>query len=694
MKRFSALVTWALVSAVLLLPPFPQPARGDGLSFHPDVVLRDTRGVPVIQSGKPISTMKTCGACHDTRDIAAHSYHVTVGFRQRRAVGTVKGERPWDYTRGGAGRWNPLLYRYLTPPGDSRLDLGIADWVGDLGWRHVGGGPAVSGFTGKPLRTKATRPEGVDPDHQVLDPTTCEPTEWDWRKSGHAEMNCFLCHTSHPDNKARLRALKAGRFAWAATATLGSTGVVSAHGRVWKYDPKAFKSDGSVPAGRLGLQAPKSYHCGQCHGQVHEGHQPLHLNLSTTQWATATKGQVFSGQRIVASAVNIVGKDSLWRPWDVHAEAILDCTSCHFSLNNPAKYQPSPRNRPRHLAFEPRRLSFQDYLEHPSHEFAKGNTAQGTIAPYLAGTMRRCEDCHNAETTHGFLPYRNVHFEQLSCEACHIPKAYAPAVAQVDWTLINRKAKPRLTWRGRRKGTSGERVVTGFTPVLLPREILGGNRRLVPYNLVTAWYWVGGGEEPRPVRICDLRRAFLTPDGDYQPALVAVLDTNHDLQLSPDELKLDTPTKVSAAADRLEAVGVVKPHIVAEIQPYGIHHGVGPARWATADCVTCHARDSRLTRSVTLASFVPGDVMPKLVGDSGVRLAGVLLRDSHGALRFRPETRKAGLYVLGHDRWSWANVLGLLLVLGVAFGCAVHAGLRIHYGRWRLDDSDSGKDDA
>ena len=663
----------------LILAALPLLAAESPPTLHPAVLLVDVDGTPVVQSGRPVSPMHSCGKCHDTRYIAAHNYHVSLGSDEVTAVGAVAQRRAWDYGPGGFGRWNPLTYRYLTPPGDQRLDLGVAEWVQRQGWRHVGGGPAVYGHRGREAPvgegSAAQAETGVDPDRQVLDATTGQPRAWDWQQSGVAELNCFLCHSQSPDNAARIQALAEGRFQWAATATLAASGVVRKTAAGWEYVAEAFDGDGNVTAQRLGVRPPTSQHCGQCHGLTQHGTEPVRLDLTLRQWSTATKGQVFSGQRMFESAVNLEDKSHWTRPWDVHAEAMLECSSCHFPLNNPSYFESSPRNRPAHLRYEPRRLSLDEYLRRPSHQFAKGQTAQGTVAGHLAGTMRRCEDCHRVEQTHDWLPYPAVHLARLSCEACHVPHAAAPAIRQVDWTLVDVTGQPQLAWRGIRGAVSDPAaVVTGFAPVLLPRSDLNGGTRLVPHNLISAWYWVEGGATPRPVRQFDLQRAFIV-DGAYHPELVAALDANRDGRLVREELVLDTPEKTRVARQRLEAVGVKEPRIAGEIQPLATQHGVGPAKWATRDCQTCHQADSRLGEPLLLASRIPGDVLPELVGDSGVELRGVVARDGQ-TLVYRPSTAEAGLYVLGHDRWAAIDWLGSLLVLSVVLGTGSHAGLR------------------
>jgi hypothetical protein len=408
-------------------------AAGERPGIHPPIPLLDVAGRNVLESARPVSTMRTCAGCHDTNYIEGHSFHVGLGYDERTAVGFVDGGRPWDFSPGSFGRWDALDYRYLTPPGDERLDLGLADWVRLFGGRHVGGGPARVGHAGLPLdRGSLGSKEKLAPDASVLDAATSQPRPWDWQASGTVEMNCFLCHTDRPDNEARLKELAAGRFAWSGTATLAATGIVKRADDGWQYDRERFGEQGVVDAGLLGLGDPGPENCGLCHGQAHGGHEPMKLELSLTARSTATTGRVFSGQRMSDSAVNLADKQNMGRPWDVHAERLVGCTDCHFSTNSPAFYTSATADRGGHLEFDPRRSSIGEYLMRPSHQFAKGTTAQGSTARHLGGTMRRCNDCHRAEESHDWLPYQAAHFAALSCEACHIPHGAAPAVESID----------------------------------------------------------------------------------------------------------------------------------------------------------------------------------------------------------------------------------------------------------------------
>ena len=84
--------------------------------IHPTFALLDVDGVNVLDSGAPVSTMVTCGQCHDTDYIASNSFHTDLGFSDQVAPGQVPGGQAWDTSAGLYGKWDPLTYRYLTMP--------------------------------------------------------------------------------------------------------------------------------------------------------------------------------------------------------------------------------------------------------------------------------------------------------------------------------------------------------------------------------------------------------------------------------------------------------------------------------------------------------------------------------------------------------------------------------------------------
>lgn len=657
-------------SAALHLKPTEQTSP-----LHPDVMLLDGDGVSVLESGKPVSTMRTCGECHDTEFIASHSGHAQAGMRTLAPAGETPSGRPWDTSEGIFGEWDPMSYRVLSDSGGAGLDLGTAGWVQTIGARHVGGGPAQVSRDGIPLQDLAVRSD--DPETSWLDPETGQVRAWDWEQSGVVEMNCFLCHIAEPDNAARVEALKQGAFGWANTATLLGTGLVERSGETYRWKTSAFAEDGTITAEQLSIQDPVNENCGACHGLVHDtSDEPIvAVSCDPTIRRTVTTGQIIAPERLSDSGMNLVGKEDLTRPWDIHAERRLECTDCHYSLNNPVYFQEAESARPEHLTFDPRRLELGEYLYQPLHDLARGPSLTDAVTPEQAGSMRRCDSCHSVESTHDWLPYKDRHLAALSCETCHVPDLYSNAARQVDWTVLRPNSFARGICRGTGTTVGGQPVITGFQPVWMPRQEPDGTSPLTPYNLVTTWFWVAG-DPPQPVRLIDLEAAWFEGEA-YASEVIAVLDADGDGALADEELQLDTPEKVNLIAGRLAALGVDNPRIVGEIQPYSIHHTVATDEWAIQDCQACHSDDSRVSQSFELAAYVPPGAEAEFVGGSTAIATGAIVASADGGLTYEPDVDSQQLYVLGHNRAGWVDWLGGLLFVGVLIGIVIHASLRV-----------------
>jgi thiosulfate reductase cytochrome b subunit len=651
--------------------------------LHPVFAMLDVNGINVLESGKPVSTMKTCGQCHDTEFIAGHSFHVDLGFSEVQSGAAVEGAA-WDVSSGQFGHWDPLTYRYLSQPGDERLDLGTPEWVMTYGLRHVGGGPASTALNGWALTSVPALLS--NPETTFLNPETGRTTMWYWNESGVVEMNCFLCHTASPDNTARTAAIGAGQFGWANTATLAGSGLVAmAEDGIYTWNAEAFDENGELLPEYVAIQDPTNGNCAACHGLVHSSEEPLALTgCSLDNPQTATTGQVVSPDKISESGVNLADKNELARSWDIHTERQLQCVDCHYSLNNPIYYLESAATQPEHLTFDPRRIDFGAYLEQPSHDFARGLSAQYNVDPATEGTMRRCDSCHDAVSTHAdWLPYTETHMSSVACESCHIPQMYAPAIESYDWTVVTTGGEPAVVCRGvEGDPESLNSLVTGFEPVLLPRTSLDDSQSLAPYNLVTTWFWVYDDKvgNTRPVRLLDLESAYL--DGDsYTPEVIAAFDADGDGQISSTELTLDTPDKVAFIAGRLEALGLGSSRIQGLIQPYSINHGVAGGEYAVSDCRTCHNSDSQIAQPVQLAGYVPGEVMPEFAADTNVATNGTLYTDETGALYYQLDTDAENFYIFGHSRLAWVDWVGGLFVLGVLTGISGHGFLRFLQAR-------------
>lgn len=646
----------ALASRVLAL----RNAQLDQTSpLHPTFALLDADGLSVLESQGPVSTMQTCGQCHDAEYIASHSYHADLGLANFSPPGSVENGRPWDQSDGSFGKWSPLTYAMLTTQGAEPGSQDIATWIRKNARRFVGGGPGVSSQDGvSHLESEASG------------------GEWDWQASGVVELNCFLCHTPQPDNAARIAALEEGQFGWAATATLLGSGLVEQTAQGYRWQSSAFAENGELAEEFVFIQDPTNQNCAQCHGRVQSDETPLTLTgCSLDDWQTATTGQVISGEKISASGMNQQDKSELTRPWDVHAERGLSCTDCHYSLNNPAYYQ--SKSSLEHLLFDPRRLEIGEYLEKPNHNFARGQSAQNTIAPELKGTMRRCEGCHDATKTHDWLPYAERHLEEVACETCHIPSMAAPAVQSYDWTALQADGSPLVACRGV-EGKSGsiQDLVTGFKPALLPRQSIDGQVSLAPYNLITAWYWVHDSSQgPQPVALSDLKAAYF--DGEsYASEVLEAFDADNDGQLTNAELALDSPAEREVIQKRLAALGLDNPQIKGEILAQSINHNVVGGDWATWECKTCHSDASLIASPMRLADHVPGGVQPEFVKDVNTATNGEMVTSANGALFYQPATTGQKLYIFGHNRVSWIDWTGIVFFLGVLGAVSVHGGFR------------------
>ncbi|MCJ7733714.1 MAG: cytochrome b/b6 domain-containing protein [Anaerolineales bacterium] len=646
--------------------------------LHPSFPFLDEDGINVLASGNPVSTMNTCGSCHDSAFIADHSYHVSAGLNDLGSPGSTITERPWDISPGFFGSWNSIVYRYLSPQGDENVDLTTPDWIRLYGLRHVGGGPAMVARDGQLLTDLNYSRNSLETNS--INPVTGELDRWDWQESGIVEMNCFLCHTPNPNNETRAMALEKGEFKWANSSTLAGTEIIYVDDGTYTWNTDAFDENNEIQPEIIQIQDPTNNNCGLCHGLVHDNvEDPLiTLGCSPETWSTVTTGQIISPQKMADSGMNLANKEELNRSWDIHAERLLNCVDCHYSINNPLFYQESENSKPDHLVFDPRRVDIGEYLEKPLHQFARGNSAQSQVAPELNDTMRTCESCHTVGSSHDWLPYVDSHMEALSCETCHIPRLYSSANMVHDWTVLLPEDLPRRECRG----TEGDvntmgTLLTGYEPVLLPSPDKYGDMKLAPHNLITTWFWIYD-DPPRPVLFTDLQAVYFE-DGVYHPGIILRFDDNKDGSISAEEMVINTDAKADFVRDRLQMLGLSNPRITGEIQPYSISHDVASSDWALADCTACHGEESRITQPIKLAAVRPGNALPNFVPGSDRNLTGSITEDEYGNLYYDPASSSENLYIFGHNNLAWLDWIGLSLFTAVFLGVVTHGGLRLYF---------------
>jgi len=620
----------------LLLSVFSLVATAN--SLHPEVPLLDAQGVLVLESGLPLSTMTSCGgACHETTYIMGNSDHADAGASQ---LGQGENLHDWQQGPGYFGGWDPLAYDTDGLSATGGIDLEA--WLMRYGARHVGGGPVA----------------------------------------GLVEMNCLLCHTDVAGQALRESALSEGDFAWANSASLSTLGVLVKDADGWRWNTEKFQPNGALQEGLLDIRKPRDENCAQCHGIVENNlEDPLTISGDLdTRHNTDRTGQLISPQKLLNSGLNISGKDDLNYPFDVHADRVVGCVNCHYSLNNPVYFRQRDESQPAHLDFDPRRMTNADYLVRPLHQFAKGQSTLGLAAADTENSLRRCESCHDATNVHEWLPYKDRHFASLACESCHIPKLFGPGLQAVDWTMLDNAAQPLRQYRNvKGKPEAVDSLIEGFRPLILPRANGGGEYRLAPFNLVTTWYWTAG-DPVAPVSREQLEAALFA-DGAYHPALIAVLDDNGDGELAGDELRLDDEAAVAAVKARLESSGLTDLQIQGEITPFSISHNVANGERATRNCSNCHDRDSILATSFTLSDYQPGNVEPQMFAYEGVAFSGAVKSKVSGAVSFTSDAHNSGFYIVGLHGERWADMLGLLMFLGVALGVTLHAVAR--YVAWR-----------
>ena len=483
------------------------------------------------------------------------------------------------------------------------------------------------------------------------------------------ELTCRACHdtdfiqarSSHHNETVQADCLQCHTPAGAMTVT-----------------PAMLDEAGFLRRDFMTLRAPKPENCAQCHGYIHTGNAPLTLPEDMTRFEprgaesavgydfTHRTGEIFSKQKMAESYLNLAGKENQSRSWDIHAERLLECTSCHVTANNPDR----PEQGTKGLSFlkkDPRRLGLSNYLNKPDHRLV----------------TLQCATCHDPLAVHEELPYKERHMAKLDCRACHVPELFGPALRELDQSILTAAMTPRATYRGSEEVSPtnlNTTYLTGYRPYLL-WEKTGDNSeaKLAPYNLVTHTYWVDEATG-KPVPMAALRAALFSASG-YVREILASFDADNSGILEDNELRLNTEAKVQAVEKRLLAVGVQKPALRRDVKPYKVHHGVMGGKAVSLSCADCHSGESRLNDPIPLADFTIPGIKPKALAAENTTLNGTIEAASEAGLTYRRASHAGASYVLGHDRAPWVDILGLLIFLATALGIAVHGGLRIHARR-------------
>ncbi len=667
-------------------PETPDAAAKPPKLAHPQIVLKDETGQNVLTSGKPISTRKTCGDCHDY-DFIANSFHFQQGKNEMdRALLSSHGAAPFNTSPGMFGKFSIIPNRQLTAadvkdPSDA--DMSQPEWLTKCGGCHTGGGISEYDLRGHRFLSPEAKPSGpFDPSYTIRDRETGQIVPWDWHKSGVAEADCFLCHVPKASRGDRKKETGAGDFRWANNATLLDTGVVvRKENGAFTYNRALFNADGTVKPEALDISDPTLENCAQCHGFTARNTTTIQpIQHADIMRGTEKSGWIYNGAKISDTvSPNIVGKEKMDFPWDVHAAAGLICIDCHFSVNNPGRMiQENPK---KNLRYKPAEVDLAVYLRRPDHNFARGDIPPETVNLSKHDTMRACGDCHEAEKGHAFLPYKSTHLRSVACQTCHIPAVHFWAYRSDDWGFVMDTGGSRITMRGIDGSiVDPESDISGYLPAYIPTVDKNNNRQIRPTNLITGVYWFDKSKG-RPVFTWQVQNAFYAgkaAEGEfpYRPEILKAF-ADKDGIIDPPQAVYDTPEKIALVKGLLQKYsGIADPELRIEVVPWAMTHGIVGKKQAVRDCVACHGKNSLLARPVDLNSSLPTGV-PVIYLGKKLHVVNFTTKEPS----FDNRVLLSSFYVAGYSRASWVEWLGWMCVFGAILFSLLHGALRLLGGR-------------
>jgi hypothetical protein len=201
------LISKLIIVSSLLLTGFQLQAAP---VLHPAIPILDEQGAHVLDSGKAYSAKMTCGTggCHDYDSITS-AFHFEMGrteasddFGKSHGVSTLVSPGYFGgYNCMGGSNPDTLANKSNASEADFK-DKGVAGWVQRCSGCHTGGGWMEKDRNGK--RYDETDPatvahldgdyfnRGTDANNHATDDSSI--AQWDWKKSGVVEADCFLCH--------------------------------------------------------------------------------------------------------------------------------------------------------------------------------------------------------------------------------------------------------------------------------------------------------------------------------------------------------------------------------------------------------------------------------------------------------------------------------------------------------------------
>ncbi|NNE00140.1 MAG: hypothetical protein HKN47_22705 [Pirellulaceae bacterium] len=599
------------------------------------------------ESDQPYSSIKTCGRCHDYETIS-HGWHFNA-FDPDATAGR-EGE-PWIWTDTRTGTQLPLSYRDWSHTFDPR-DLGLTtfEMTRQFGGRIPGGGVAAATdkadpnddgdpadgdpADGDPADGDNEGGNTADGDNESAGDEQTDPTTSRWSLAGPLDVDCMICHSKPGvyDFNQRRDQIADENFAWAATAGLRLGTIDGNVSRIKDgsdpadesvkeklpkvaYDARRFAPDGTVFMDLI--RHPDSNACYQCHSQ---------------------------------RTVDEQGVEPRWiHDEDVHLRAGMACVDCHRNGidHHIVRGFPGEKNPSGHPVATLSCAGCHLGAQH-ADDPAGGETTGDHSDPVHGDLMRRAGRLGSPQPMHAGLP--PIHFEKLSCTACHSGPAPREQALRIMTSLAH-----GLGDKGHRSGTELP-IIQG--PVYSKQP----NGKVTPHRAMWPAYWgklSDGVIEPiSPEQVYELTRRTLRVRKDFVEELVRPKLSSSDLKevlgedcarvpeeewTDADRTKADAKQaakgaelfaeKVSAAIEALEeelkaeqVVYVSAGHVytrgdeektlkqidAAELSgvqmvQWPLAHNVRPAGWSLGitGCTECHSDDGKLFAS-TVRAMGPG----------------------------------------------------------------------------------------
>jgi len=396
---------------------------------------------PTDPKAPPYSPRRTCGRCHDYEAISLGHHFNAV---QKSAQPGRPGE-PWIWTDTRTGTQIPLSYRrWLGTYHPDDLGISTWDFVLKFGRHLPGGGPGEEAAPAEQPVAKepaAKEPPPKDASAEASKPAAARPAPADpgrWQLSGKLEIDCMICHGNNHEYSMELwsKQIEDQNFAWAPTVALG-LGFVE--GKVSSlpddFDPAKVdeNSRSKLPAST---------------------YAPLRINPEKKVFFDVIR-KTSDSICYYCHTTRLVGKD-VPPDWtcdeDVHLRAGLTCADCH-------------RNGIEHHTV--RGFEGED---HPSGQSVATLSCRGCHMDGADGGRLGAP-----QPQHKGLPV--VHFEKLSCTACHCGPRPAPHAFRVQTALAH--------GLGLSSHDYSEDLAPGIVEPVFQRD--GGT--LFPYRMTWPAFW-------------------------------------------------------------------------------------------------------------------------------------------------------------------------------------------------------------